>query len=350
MNVKSFVRPQFILWVTGIFFALGAVTYVKKSIISSISFFLLTVLTLPPFSNVWPSIIKKPINKSTKLLVGFLLFLIATKFTPSTDELTKIVTPELSPPLVSYSNPTITPTLNPSPTLIPTINPNLATVIKIVDGDTINVKIGGEEATVRLIGIDSPEVVDPRKSVQCFGKEASEKIKELINSKNVILTPDSTQDNKDKYSRLLRYVYLEDGTFINQKMIEGGYAYEYTYDIPYKYQTEFKEAQKQAESKKFGLWADNACPVLTPIPTTKPTSNLQLNLVSTVKPTIVQTKVDTYVAPLVQENISGSWACDCSKTCSNMSSCAEAQYQLNNCGCQARDGDDDGIACDSDCQ
>ena len=51
--------------------------------------------------------------------------------------------------------------------------------------------------------------------------------------------------------------------------------------------------------------------------------------------------------PIKKEYI---WTCDCSKTCPNMSSCVEVQYQLNNCSCQARDGDDDGIACDSDCQ
>jgi hypothetical protein len=107
---------------------------------------------------------------------------------------------------------------------------------------------------------------------------------------------------------------------------------------------EFKEAQKQAESKKLGLWADNACP--PPTTTTKP----QPTKVPTIKPVTIQNKVDTYVAPLVQEKNDSSWVCDCSKTCKNISSCAEAQYQLNTCGCQARDGDDDGIACDGDCQ
>lgn len=342
MKIKNLFEPKIFLWVVGLFFALGALVYIKESIITSASFFLLTILTLPPFSNLPTFLVKKPIKKSVKLMIGFLLFLVAIKFTPTTEEVTK--TPALDIPLATTL--TTIPTVIPNPTL--TINSELVTLVRIVDGDTIVVKINNEQVTVRLIGIDTPEVVDPRKPVQCFGKEASEKIKQLINGKNLILTPDSTQDDKDKYNRLLRYVHLDDGTFINQKMIEEGYAFEYTYNVAYKYQGEFKEAQKQAEAKKLGLWADNACP--TQIPTIKPTIKLQPTKIPTIKPVTIQTQVDTYVAPLVQANNSDSWACDCSKTCPNMSSCAEAQYQLNTCGCQARDGDDDGMACDSDCQ
>lgn len=176
--------------------------------------------------------------------------------------------------LVYIKKSIITPTSIPTPT----IKPNLARLIRIVDGDTIVVEINNQEATVRLIGIDSPEVYDPRKSVQCFGKEATEKIKELINGNYIILTSDSTQDDKDKYSRLLRYVYLEDGTFINQKMIEEGFAFEYTHIVPYKYQAEFREAQKQAKNEKLGLWADNVCPTSTPISTTKPTVKLEMEI------------------------------------------------------------------------
>jgi micrococcal nuclease len=219
-------------------------------------------------------------------------------------------------------------------------------MVRVVDGDTIVVKINSQEETVRLIGIDTPEVVDPRKPVQCFGKEASEKIKELIQGKSVILTPDPTQNDKDNYGRLLRYVYLEDSTFINKKMIEEGYAFEYTYSIPYKYQLELKESQRQAKTNKLGLWADNACPTNTLVPTKKPTSLPQ----STAVPQKPSSSTNTNVAPADTSSPGGSWACDCSKACGVMSSCAEAQYQLNSCGCQARDGDKDGIACDSDCQ
>lgn len=140
-----------------------------------------------------------------------------------------------------------------------TIPNNFFRVVKVIDGDTILVDIEGESRSVRLIGINAPETNDPRKKVECFGKEAKEKAIELLTDKNVRLIKDPTQGDKDKYQRLLRYVFLEDGTNFNKLMIEEGYAFEYTYNIPYQYQKEFKLAQKQAEEKKKGLWADNVC-------------------------------------------------------------------------------------------
>lgn len=147
-------------------------------------------------------------------------------------------------------------------------------VIKVVDGDTIDVSIGGKTERLRLIGINTPETVDPRKLVECFGVEASNKAKSVLTGKKVLLEGDVTQGERDKYDRLLRYVFLEDGTNFNLLMIKEGYAYEYTYDTPYKYQIEFKEAQKEAESNKLGLWSDDACQTQDSIqtPTTTNTS------------------------------------------------------------------------------
>ena len=132
-------------------------------------------------------------------------------------------------------------------------------VVKVVDGDTISVNINGITETIRLIGINTPETVDPRKPVECFGIEASNKAKELLTGKKVILESDPTEGERDKYQRLLRYVWMEDGTFFNKKMISDGYAYEYTYDTPYKYQAEFKQAETEARLAKRGLWDDDAC-------------------------------------------------------------------------------------------
>ncbi len=132
-------------------------------------------------------------------------------------------------------------------------------VTKVADGDTISVNIRGKIEKVRLIGIDSPETVDPRKPVQCFGKEASDKMKELLKNRSVRLEADPSQSERDKYDRLLRYVYRDDELFVNQYMIAEGYAYEYTYDLPYFYQSEFKKAQNNAQSQGKGLWRDNLC-------------------------------------------------------------------------------------------
>jgi len=132
----------------------------------------------------------------------------------------------------------------------------LLDVVKVVDGDTIDVSLDGKTERIRLIGINTPETVDPRKPVECFGKEASDKAKALLSGKKVYLEADKISGERDKYNRLLRFVFLEDGTSFNLLMIKMGYAYEYTYDVPYKYQAEFKEAQKEAMAAKVGLWGD----------------------------------------------------------------------------------------------
>lgn len=135
------------------------------------------------------------------------------------------------------------------------------TLVRVVDGDTIVVKnSNGEEEKVRLIGINSPESVDLRRPVECFGKEASQYAKELLPvGIGLKLESDHTQDDLDKYKRLLRYVWTDTGLFFNKKMISDGYAYEYTYRLPYKYQKEFKAAQSIAQSSGTGLWATSTC-------------------------------------------------------------------------------------------
>lgn len=132
-------------------------------------------------------------------------------------------------------------------------------VVRVVDGDTLTVSIDGEDQTIRLIGINTPETVDPRKPIECFGKEASAEAKALLGGRNVYLEADESQDTYDKYQRLLAYVYLEDGTNINKRMIENGFAYEYTYQTPYKYQAIFKATEASAKAGGKGLWATNAC-------------------------------------------------------------------------------------------
>lgn len=132
-------------------------------------------------------------------------------------------------------------------------------VTKVVDGDTIRVLRDGVEETVRLIGIDTPETIDPRKPVQCFGKEASARTLSMLGGKEVRLLGDDSQDVRDKYGRLLAYVYLPDGTLVNQELILEGYAHEYTYRVPYKFQVAFKESERNARAMGAGLWADGAC-------------------------------------------------------------------------------------------
>lgn len=132
-------------------------------------------------------------------------------------------------------------------------------IVRVIDGDTIVIKINNKAETVRLIGINTPETVDPRRPVECFGIEASNRAKEVLSGKSVRLEEDDFVGKKDKYGRLLKYIFLENGTNFNKMMISEGYAYEYTYDLPYKYQNEFKQAEKEAKEMKKGLWAQGIC-------------------------------------------------------------------------------------------
>ncbi|MDO4713844.1 MAG: thermonuclease family protein [bacterium] len=135
------------------------------------------------------------------------------------------------------------------------------TLLEVVDGDTIRVKNSeGKEQSVRMIGLDAPESTTMRYGyAECFGKEAADHLKTLVGSATQIqIETDPTQTATDKYGRLLGYVVVN-GANLNQKMIEDGYGFEYTYNLPYRYQSEFKSAQKTASEKKFGLWADDAC-------------------------------------------------------------------------------------------
>ncbi len=124
-----------------------------------------------------------------------------------------------------------------------------AKVIRVVDGDTFEIENG---VKVRLIGIDTPEVVDPRKPVQCFAKEASNETKSLIEGSSVSLVKDISET--DKYGRLLRYVYKGD-LLVNDYLVRNGYAKASTVPPDVAMSTRFLDAQKEASVKKLGLWS-----------------------------------------------------------------------------------------------
>lgn len=131
-------------------------------------------------------------------------------------------------------------------------------VTDVVDGDTIKIQNGDDVQTIRLIGVNSPETKDPRKDVECFGTEASARLTTLLEGQTVQLVSDESQQDVDKYDRLLRYVFL-DGTNINYQLIKEGFAYEYTYSTPYQYQQEFIDAQSFAKNNSLGLWSPDKC-------------------------------------------------------------------------------------------
>jgi endonuclease YncB( thermonuclease family) len=133
-------------------------------------------------------------------------------------------------------------------------------VMRVVDGDTVDVRLeDGTTERIRLIGIDTPEVVDPRKPVQCFGREASQYAHELLDGQTVSLELDASQGERDVYGRLLAYLWLTDGRNFGEVMIGGGFAHEYTYNRPYAYLESFRAAQDAATAGELGLWSPATC-------------------------------------------------------------------------------------------
>lgn len=130
-------------------------------------------------------------------------------------------------------------------------------VLRVVDGDTVVLSTGEK---VRYIGIDTPETVDPRRSVGCFGKEASDENKKLVEGKEVILEKDVSET--DKFDRLLRLVYLKnaDGTllFVNDYLVRQGFAKASTYPPDVKFSAQFVAAEREARENLRGLW--KKCP------------------------------------------------------------------------------------------
>lgn len=135
-----------------------------------------------------------------------------------------------------------------------------AEVTRVVDGDTVELSTGEK---LRYIGMNTPESVDKRKGIQCFGIEASNYNKELVDGKKVWLEKDVS--DKDMYGRLLRYVYLDDPNtlekprMVNEILVKGGYAAAYTFPPDVKYKDKFLAAQKEAREAKRGLWKN--CPI-----------------------------------------------------------------------------------------
>ena len=129
-----------------------------------------------------------------------------------------------------------------------------ATVTTVIDGDTIIVSTDSGTKTVRLLGIDTPEVDPNRGGPECYGREASDFLKELLEGSRVQLETDSSQGNVDTYDRLLRFVYTSEGLNINQLLLEKGYAMEFTYRTAYRYQKEFRDTETSAQDQKRGLW------------------------------------------------------------------------------------------------
>jgi len=126
-------------------------------------------------------------------------------------------------------------------------------VVGVVDGDTIEICcVRGKREKVRYIGVDTPETKHPRKGVEPLGKEAAEANRRLVGGHHIRLEFDVGQ--RDRYGRLLAYVYLEDGTFVNAWLVRNGYAQVMTVPPNVRYQELFLRLQREAREAGRGLW------------------------------------------------------------------------------------------------
>ena len=204
--------------------------------------------------------------------------------------------------------------------------PQLAEVVSVVDGDTIHVMIGDQGFSLRYIGVDSPEDPDPTAGL---GAEASARNRLLVAGKQVLLFKDTSET--DAFNRLLRYVLLEDGTFVNLEMVRSGLAQARAYPPDTACRALFENAEAQAHQTALGLWAATPAPAAAaPEPTPPPTSSASASPAQA--------------------------ACNCrgpDLDCSDFNSQAQAQACFDACQSQGRgdifrlDGDHDGRVCES---
>lgn len=146
------------------------------------------------------------------------------------------------------------------PAQIPARDQATYDVVEVFDGDTIAIAKDGKIEKVRFIGVDTPETKDPRKPVQCFGREASEFTKQLLKGAKVRIEYDPVVGERDRYQRLLAYVWKDSGLFVNQELVVEGYAHEYTYQNQlYKYRDQFQREEANARSAQRGLWSATTC-------------------------------------------------------------------------------------------
>jgi micrococcal nuclease len=184
----------------------------------------------------------------------------------------------------STARPAATPVSTRQPAATPTPAPlghapigatEIATVLRVVDGDTIEVDRGNGPEMVRYIGMDTPETVAPESPVEWMGPQASAANKALVEGRDVLLERDVSET--DKYDRLLRYVWVEDASaasgwlLVNLALVAKGYAQVSTYPPDVRYVDLYLEAQRSAEAAGLGLWGPEPTPKPTPKPTPRPT-------------------------------------------------------------------------------
>ena len=128
-----------------------------------------------------------------------------------------------------------------------------ARVTRVVDGDTIVVRLDGQRERVRYIGIDTPESVKPGVPVQCFAKAASHANEQLVAGRTVRLEFD--RERRDRYGRLLAYITAPDGASVNEALLRGGYARTIVFPPNTRHRSRFAAIEREAQTRGTGLWS-----------------------------------------------------------------------------------------------
>ena len=154
------------------------------------------------------------------------------------------------------------PARSNGPVLTPLTGPGVvASVTRVVDGDTLKARLAGRTETVRVIGLDTPESVKPGTPVECYALRATAEADQLLPVGAAIrLEADPTQASRDQYGRLLAHVWLADGTLYAERMILGGLGIHYVYGgVPSIHAGALAAAEKAARSAGSGLWSPATC-------------------------------------------------------------------------------------------
>jgi micrococcal nuclease len=131
--------------------------------------------------------------------------------------------------------------------------PDLATIVSVVDGDTIVLSVQNQTETVRLLGIETPETVHPTRPIECFGPEASAFTKATLEKGSVVKLVRDVEP-RDRYQRLLVYLFLTDGTLFNQLLIDRGLARTLSIEPNTAFASKFASHESSARNRRVGLW------------------------------------------------------------------------------------------------
>lgn len=339
-------------WVFGIVFLFTGFGAFKDSFISALAYLGVGSLLIPPLSESIYNKLNLQMPAIAKATVIVCLLIMAGQF--STKSETLGITAEKKPPV------SITPTSTTEPTKSAVIAPldekKLYKVEYVEDTTYIQVLHSGQKVKIHPIGLVYPEQSASIHPLYCIKKIIYDKENGLLEGKNIKLISDKKINPVIDFWNYRYYIILEDGTDIIEQMIREGYG-KTNENETYASKNKYLKAEKLAIQEKKGFWGNTVC---QPEPTKyiPPPTNTPYIPPPTKTPVPQVQQQNIYQAPPQQQpvqqtepaNTGGEFSCNCGKVCGAMSSCAEAQYQLNVCGCQQRDADNDGIACDTMCQ